>query len=57
MWLERRRSEINIIIQQLRTIALRQHDPNAALRVVVESGGCHGYQYKLELATARLPED
>ncbi|KAF4598470.1 [4Fe-4S] proteins maturation [Pleurotus pulmonarius] len=43
--------------EQLRTIALRQHDPNAALRVVVESGGCHGYQYKLELATARLPED
>ncbi|EIW74514.1 hypothetical protein CONPUDRAFT_67112, partial [Coniophora puteana RWD-64-598 SS2] len=38
-------------------IAVRQHNDAAALRIAVESGGCHGYQYKLELAKERAPED
>ena len=38
-------------------IAEIESDPNAALRVAVESGGCHGYQYKMELATSRSPDD
>jgi Fe-S cluster assembly iron-binding protein IscA len=38
-------------------IAEREDDPSAALRVAVESGGCHGYQYKMELATTRSPDD
>jgi len=43
--------------QQLRSISQRQNDPNVALRVSVESGGCHGYQYKLHLAHVRQPDD
>jgi len=43
--------------EQLRLIAAREHNPDAALRIAVESGGCHGYQYKMELATATSPDD
>lgn len=45
------------ILQQLRQIAAREGNPDAALRIAVESGGCHGYQYKMELATHREPDD
>ena len=44
-------------IQQLMNIAHREKDVNAALRITVESGGCHGYQYKMKLATRRSPDD
>ncbi|KIK79683.1 hypothetical protein PAXRUDRAFT_16207 [Paxillus rubicundulus Ve08.2h10] len=52
---------INIVLtsraaEQLRTIAARESNPHAALRIAVESGGCHGYQYKLHLATERAPD-
>jgi len=43
--------------EQLRSIATRENNPNAALRLAVESGGCHGYQYKMELAKERAPDD
>ncbi|KDQ50279.1 hypothetical protein JAAARDRAFT_589365 [Jaapia argillacea MUCL 33604] len=43
--------------EQLRTISQRENNPDAALRIAVESGGCHGYQYKMELATHRQPDD
>lgn len=43
--------------QQLRSIATRGGDPSAALRISVESGGCHGYQYKMQLAKDVLPDD
>ncbi|KIK68950.1 hypothetical protein GYMLUDRAFT_34982 [Collybiopsis luxurians FD-317 M1] len=43
--------------EQLRKISEREKDPNAALRVAVESGGCHGYQYKMELAKSRSQDD
>lgn len=36
---------------------IAEKDANAALRIAVESGGCHGYQYKMALATGRLPDD
>ncbi|KIK09309.1 hypothetical protein K443DRAFT_453614 [Laccaria amethystina LaAM-08-1] len=39
------------------SIATRENNPNAALRVSVESGGCHGYQYKMDLAKDHLPDD
>ncbi|KIP08664.1 hypothetical protein PHLGIDRAFT_104007 [Phlebiopsis gigantea 11061_1 CR5-6] len=42
---------------QLRAIAQRQGNSAAGLRIAVESGGCHGYQYKLELAKGRKPDD
>lgn len=45
------------IIQQLRSIATRENNPATALRIAVESGGCHGYQYKMELARTRSPDD
>jgi len=44
-------------LQQLCAIAEREKDPNAALRITVESGGCHGYQYKMELAKSRSEDD
>lgn len=43
--------------EQLRSIAARENNPDAALRIAVESGGCHGYQYKMELAKSRNPDD
>ncbi|KIJ59626.1 hypothetical protein HYDPIDRAFT_162149 [Hydnomerulius pinastri MD-312] len=47
----------NRAAEQLRRMVGRESNPNAALRIAVESGGCHGYQYKMELATKRSPED
>ncbi|KAI0707801.1 hypothetical protein C8Q76DRAFT_656483 [Earliella scabrosa] len=43
--------------EQLRSIAQRENNPAAGLRVAVESGGCHGYQYKMVLAQTREAED
>ena len=43
--------------QQLRRISLRENNPDAALRIAVESGGCHGYQYKMDLAPRPAPGD
>ncbi|KAJ7350349.1 hypothetical protein DFH08DRAFT_861152 [Mycena albidolilacea] len=43
--------------EQLRSISDRQTSPDAALRIAVESGGCHGYQYKMELAKTRALDD
>jgi iron-sulfur cluster assembly accessory protein len=43
--------------EQLRAISQREGNPAAALRVAVESGGCHGYQYKMELSKHSQPDD
>ena len=43
--------------QRLRLISTKENDPNIALRVAVESGGCHGYQYKMELTSTTQPDD
>ncbi|KAH8109755.1 hypothetical protein DFH11DRAFT_1462777, partial [Phellopilus nigrolimitatus] len=43
--------------EQLRRIAARERDTDVALRISVESGGCHGYQYKMDLTSARNPDD
>ncbi|EIM81985.1 uncharacterized protein STEHIDRAFT_65793 [Stereum hirsutum FP-91666 SS1] len=43
--------------QQLQRISIRENNPDAGLRIAVESGGCHGYQYKMELTTRKEPED
>jgi len=43
--------------EQLRQISIRENNPDAALRIAVESGGCHGYQYKLDLAPHPAPGD
>jgi len=52
-------TEIPLFTQQLMKIAERQNDPNSALRIAVESGGCHGYQYKMSLdaSTNRSSDD
>lgn len=39
-------------VQQLQTIRQRDANDALALRVMVESGGCHGFQYKLKLTDA-----
>ncbi|KAJ3800353.1 hypothetical protein GGU11DRAFT_677519 [Lentinula aff. detonsa] len=43
--------------EQLRKLSQRMENSDAALRVAVESGGCHGYQYKMELAKSRSLDD
>ncbi|KAG2108024.1 uncharacterized protein F5147DRAFT_745874 [Suillus discolor] len=47
----------NRAAEQLQSIATREHTPSAGLRIAVESGGCHGYQYTMELASERNVED
>ena len=37
---------------RLQTIAEKDDNPNLALRVSVESGGCHGFQYLMSLVNA-----
>ncbi|BGP45162.1 [4Fe-4S] proteins maturation [Rhodotorula kratochvilovae] len=32
-------------------------DPSLALRLAVESGGCHGYQYKMQVTSSREADD
>ncbi|RUS17198.1 hypothetical protein BC937DRAFT_90280 [Endogone sp. FLAS-F59071] len=44
-------------VKQLRFINERDKNPKQLLRVVVESGGCHGYQNKMELTETVNPED
>lgn len=36
---------------KLADIAKKDKDPGTALRIQVESGGCHGFQYNLDLTT------
>ncbi|OAG08214.1 uncharacterized protein CC84DRAFT_1162201 [Paraphaeosphaeria sporulosa] len=36
-------------IHRLSTIATKDNNPNLALRVTIESGGCHGFQYLMSL--------
>lgn len=44
-------SELTLLCtQQLARIQERENDPNLALRILVESGGCHGYSTKLHVA-------
>ncbi|KAI9484388.1 hypothetical protein BDB00DRAFT_855995 [Zychaea mexicana] len=43
-------------IKQLKYIAERDNDDSLMLRILVDSGGCHGYQNKLEL-TDTVEED
>ena len=43
--------------QQLLNIHVREANPDAGLRISVESGGCHGYQYKMALTKHREPDD
>ncbi|KAN0083991.1 hypothetical protein V8E55_007495 [Tylopilus felleus] len=45
-------SQVNVVLtdraaEQIRRISTREGSPDAALRISVESGGCHGYQYKI----------
>jgi len=41
---------------RLKGVVESEKNPNLGLRVTVESGGCHGYQYKMEL-TETVRED
>ncbi|KAN0138642.1 hypothetical protein V8E53_003630 [Lactarius tabidus] len=43
--------------EQLRRICSQEDRSGSSLRVSVESGGCHGYQYKMELTRESAPED
>ncbi|KAG0255826.1 [4Fe-4S] proteins maturation [Mortierella polycephala] len=43
--------------KQLKHIATRDQNPLQALRVTVDSGGCHGYQYLMDLTDAVNEDD
>ncbi|KAI8387048.1 hypothetical protein BD560DRAFT_383583 [Blakeslea trispora] len=43
-------------IKQLKVIQEREQDTEQMLRILVDSGGCHGYQNKMEL-TSTVDED
>ncbi|KAL1927282.1 hypothetical protein VTP01DRAFT_3911 [Rhizomucor pusillus] len=44
-------------VKQLKFIAERDNDNKSMLRILVDSGGCHGYQNKLELTTEVEEDD
>jgi iron-sulfur cluster assembly 2 len=53
-------SHSQALLQQLRKISQREKPNDVALRIAVEAGGCHGYQYKMDLvyiSEGRQPED
>ncbi|KAL1742369.1 hypothetical protein HDZ31DRAFT_43411 [Schizophyllum fasciatum] len=43
--------------EHLQRVATQQKNPHAGLRILVESGGCHGYQYKMSMSPAPQPDD
>lgn len=43
-------------VAQLQKVAERENNSSLALRVAVEPGGCHGYQYKMEI-TDEIEDD
>ncbi|KAM0787026.1 hypothetical protein ACM66B_006292 [Microbotryomycetes sp. NB124-2] len=44
-------------IKQLLRAQDKASDTSLALRVMVESGGCHGYQYKMQITSKQEPDD
>ena len=44
-------------IRQILRAQAAASDPALALRLAVESGGCHGYQYKMQVTATREPDD
>ncbi|KAJ1975382.1 [4Fe-4S] proteins maturation [Dimargaris xerosporica] len=43
--------------KQLAKIQQTQNKPNLMLRVIVESGGCYGFQYKFQLTEESTSDD
>lgn len=43
-------------LQRLSDIMAKDGNPNLALRIQVESGGCHGFQYLMSLITLPQPD-
>lgn len=44
-------------IRQILRAQRAASNPDLALRLAVESGGCHGYQYKMQVTAMREPDD
>ncbi|CAO3594638.1 unnamed protein product [Absidia cylindrospora] len=44
-------------LQRLQEIAERDNDPTQLLRITVDSGGCHGFQNKMELTNTTDEDD
>jgi len=44
-------------LQQIERAQQAKKDTNLSLRLLVESGGCHGYQYKMAVTSLREPDD
>lgn len=45
------KSNLLCFLQRLSKIMTKDSNPNLALRIQVESGGCHGFQYLMKLVT------
>eukprot|EP01103_Thecamoeba_quadrilineata_P011514 TRINITY_DN2772_c0_g1_i2.p1 TRINITY_DN2772_c0_g1~~TRINITY_DN2772_c0_g1_i2.p1 ORF type:complete len:136 (+),score=13.26 TRINITY_DN2772_c0_g1_i2:16-423(+) len=44
-------------VDRIRYLQKEHNDPNTALRLCVESGGCSGLQYKFSIAKGSNPDD
>ncbi|GAA6044398.1 hypothetical protein JCM8097_007242 [Rhodosporidiobolus ruineniae] len=44
-------------VKQIHRAQTLASDPSLALRLAVESGGCHGYQYKMQVTSQREADD
>ncbi|CED82204.1 Mitochondrial Fe-S cluster biosynthesis protein ISA2 (contains a HesB-like domain) [Phaffia rhodozyma] len=56
-WEEARIEVSEAAWNRLTAIARREKDPTLYFRVAVDSGGCHGYQYKMDLTNDKELDD
>lgn len=45
------------LVKRIKSLQTQQNNPDLKLRIMVDSGGCQGFEYKFSLDTAVKPDD